>query len=501
MSLQEWILLAIIGSSLLPGLWIFFLREENRVGRTLLNLGGAFLKVLLILYVFRGFMAGEPFELRYSIGVDLEFYFRIDTLSLLFCSLSAVLWLLTTLYAISYLEGSAYRRRFFGFFSLCVAASTGIALSGNLVTFFIFYEFLTLATYPLVVHRGTEEALQAGRTYLWYTIGGGTVLFVGVVWMFVLVGSVDFGDTQALEAVADTDGIPLFLLFWVMLAGLGVKAALVPLHGWLPVAMVAPAPVSALLHAVAVVKAGAFGIIRLVYDVFGVELAVQLGVLAPLGVLAAITILFGSLRALAQDDLKRRLAYSTVSQLSYITLGVATVGGLASVGAIAHLVHQGVMKITLFFCAGNLAETLHVHKISEMRGVGRRMPWTMLAFSIGALGMIGLPPTAGFISKWYLGLGGLQAGDAWILVVLLLSSALNAAYFLPILHTVWFQNPREPFRTFRRSSRLETPWLLLLPPLITAALALVLGVFAASDWSILEISKRMVRVWYPLIGE
>ena len=327
----------------------------------------------------------------------------------LFVTLSTVLWLLTTIYAIGYLEGSPHRSRFFGFFSLCVTATVGVALAGNLITFVIFYELLTLATYPLVVHRGTEVARRAGQTYLAYTVSGGALLLLATVWLYTLTGSLEFTPQGFLWR--REHGPVLVIIFALLIAGFGVKAALVPLHGWLPQAMVAPAPVSALLHAVAVVKAGAFGIVRVVYDVFGVEFAASLGVMQPLAWLAAVTIIYGSLRALFQDDLKRRLAFSTVSQVSYIALGVAIVGPIATIGGIVHLVHQGLMKITLFFCAGNLAETLGVHKISEMNGAGRRMPWTMAAFTVGAFGMIGAPPIAGFISKWYLGLGALETGQ------------------------------------------------------------------------------------------
>ena len=492
-----WLLPLIVASSLGPGIVIFFLRDEQVAVRTVLNLLGAVLKVALIGIVLAGFFRGDSLEFRYTIGLDLEFHLRIDALALLFTALSSVLWLVTTVYAIGYLKGSANRSRFFGFFSICVTASTGIALAGNLVTFFIFYEFLTLATYPLVVHRGTRKALEAGRTYLWYTIGGGTVLFVGVVWMFTLVGSIEFGQIHLLGDLPADLRPQLTLLFWVMIAGLGVKAALVPLHGWLPAAMVAPAPVSALLHAVAVVKAGAFGIMRLVYDVFGIELARDLGVLPPLAVIAAVTILFGSLRALAQNDLKRRLAYSTVSQLSYIALGIALGGTLAAVGALVHLVHQGVMKITLFFCAGIIAETFKIHRISDMDGLGRRLPLTMAAFTVGALGMIGLPPIAGFISKWYLGLGGLELDQPWVLVLLLLSSLLNAVYFLPILNRVWFRAPAREWKRHRHSRRWETSGMLLWPALITALLSVLLGLFTTSGWSVLALALEIVESWFP----
>jgi multicomponent Na+:H+ antiporter subunit D len=285
----------------------------------------------------------------------------------------------------------------------------------------------------------------------------------------------------------------LIVIFTLLIAGLGVKAALFPLHGWLPQAMVAPAPVSALLHAVAVVKAGAFGIVRVVYDVFGVETAAAMGVTAPLAVLAAFTILYASLRAIFQDDLKRRLAFSTISQVSYIILGVAIVGPIATIGGIVHLVHQGLMKITLFFCAGNLAETLEIHKISEMNGVGRRMPWTMAAFTIGAFGMIGAPPIAGFVSKWYLGLGALQAGQNWVILVLIGSSLLNAIYFLPILHRAWFRKPSVKWPANHRFSRKETAWALLLPPIVTAMFSLGVGLLAALPFSPLD--------WAKLIAE
>jgi multicomponent Na+:H+ antiporter subunit D len=273
------------------------------------------------------------------------------------------------------------------------------------------------------------------------------------------------------------------VIFALLISGLGVKAALVPLHGWLPVAMVAPAPVSALLHAVAVVKAGAFGIVRVVYDIYGIEFAAKLGLLGPLGAVASFTIVYGSLRALNQDGLKKRLAYSTVSQVSYIALGAAVLGPVATIGGLVHLVHQGLMKITLFFCAGNLAETLGIHYVSEMHGVGRRMPWTMAAFTLGALGMIGVPPLAGFISKWYLGVGGLAAGQNWVILVLVASSLLNAAYFLPILYIAWFEQPKGPWPEEHYRGWLETHWMLLLPAVITALLALSAGLLANAPFS------------------
>jgi multicomponent Na+:H+ antiporter subunit D len=488
--------LLILISSLIPGMLILVLREEQIALRTFLNLFGAVAKVGLIAWVFAGYLRGEEYTFNFSLALDLSFSLRVDQLGLFFATLSSVLWLVTTLYAIGYLEGGKHRRRFFAFFSFCVTASTGIALSGNVVTFFVFYEFLTLSTYPLVVHRGTDKAVEAGRTYLWYTIGGGTVLFLGVVGLFVVAGPIYFGQTEIIASLISVSPTQLTILFFLMLVGLGVKAAIFPLHGWLPVSMVAPAPVSALLHAVAVVKAGAFGIVRLVYDVFGIGIAKQMNFLTPLAVFAAFTIIYGSLRALFQDDFKKRLAYSTVSQLSYIALGVAIPGILSSTGAIVHLVHQGIMKITMFFAAGNVAETYGYKNISQLNGIGRRMPLTMGAFTIAVFGMIGLPPVAGFVSKWYLGLGAVEVGSYWVVLVLLGSSALNAAYFLPIVYRAWFCEPEHEFVPRLRTGRLETQALLLIPVVVTGLFSLAAGVFAAAVGSPLSIAREIAEKLY-----
>jgi multicomponent Na+:H+ antiporter subunit D len=413
----------------------------------------------------------------------MDLVLRADAMTILFSSLSSVLWILTTIYAIGYLEGSKNLRRFFGYFSFCVTATMGISLAGNLVTFFLFYEMLTLTTYPLVVHRGDEVSLRAGRTYLVYTLGGSALLLTGIVWLYALAGPFEFTETGFLKEVKDGAETTLTAIFVLLMMGLGVKAAVFPLHGWLPKAMAAPAPVSALLHAVAVVKAGAFGMVRVAYDVYGITICDELNLLTGFMVLASITIVSGSCLALFQDDFKKRLAFSTVSQVSYILLGITLFGPVGTIGGLAHLVHQGVMKITMFFCAGNLDKTLHLHKISELRGVGRRMPLTMGAFSIAALGMIGAPPMAGFVSKWYLGLGAAASGSPWVIWVLMVSSLLNAAYFLPILRSAWFEKPDRPWREHVPNSRLEAAWWLVAPPMITALLTILAGLFAGSDFS------------------
>ncbi len=485
--------LFILLTSLLAAPVLFALPERAARLRTGLNLGVAAMKVALVAWLGIKVSQGVIYDVSFAMLPGLEFKLQADPLAILFISLSAILWLITTVYSVGYLERGPHRARFFGFFSLCVAATVGIAMAGNLFTFLIFYELLTLATYPLVIHRGSAEALRAGRIYLIYTLAGGLVLLLGTLGLWVLAGNTDFTPGGVLDAVVAENRAAAQLLFVVLVGALGVKAALVPFHAWLPIAMVAPAPVSALLHAVAVVKAGAFGIMRVVYEVFGIDTAQALGLTAPLAALAAVTILYGSLRAITQDDIKKRLAYSTVSQVSYITLGVALASPVAAVGALAHLIHQGLMKITMFMAAGNLAEGMGVKRVSQMDGIGRAMPGTMLAFSAAALAMIGLPPLAGFVSKWYLAQGGLDAGAAWVVALLLGSSLLNAVYFLPMLYRAWFRDGNETCAT---PARPRIGWWLAAPPITTALMVLVVGGFANAPFSPLEWTRFVVAIEY-----
>ena len=491
--LNRWLPALALGTSLLAALVIFTLPEQRHGLRAGINLAAAAVKMVLVGLMVWGVFQGLEYRMAFAMVPGIDFVLEADPLSMMFAGLSAVLWLLTTVYAVGYLENSPNRSRFFGFFSLCVASTMGIALAGNLFTFFLFYEMLTLATYPLVVHRGTEKALRAGRTYIIYTLSGGAVLLLAIVWLYAITGTLDFAPGGFVEGPLTP---ALAVIFALLVAGLGVKAALFPLHGWLPQAMVAPAPVSALLHAVAVVKAGAFGIVRVVNDVFGIGFASGAGLLTPLAWLAAFTIIYGSLRALGQGDLKRRLAFSTISQVSYIVLGLCLAGPLGMVGGLVHLLHQGIMKITLFFCAGNYAETLGVHRIDELDGAGRRMPATSIAFTIGAFGMIGTPPLAGFITKWTMGLGALQAQMPWVIAVLMVSSVLNAAYFLPIVHRLWFRARDGAWPEEVRWGRLESMTWLLWPPVLTAVAVVVIGVLAAFQFSPLSWAELLVNREY-----
>jgi multicomponent Na+:H+ antiporter subunit D len=477
--------LLVLSTSLVPAVVIFLLHEAQQRLRTAVNLIGAISKLMLVTVMLDGVARGVVYETRLILLPELELTLRVDALALLFLTLSAFLWLLTTIYAISYLGRGPDLSRFFGFFSLCVAATAGIAMSGTLISFFIFYELLTLSTWPLVVYHGNAVSLAAGRRYLAYTLGGSASLLLGIVWLESLTGPIEFA---VAGQVADLNPHTLQIVFVLLIGGLGVKAALVPLHGWLPAAMVAPAPVSALLHAVAVVKAGAFGIVRIIYDVYGTALVHDLGVGLPLAVLASFTIVYASLRALQQSEIKRRLAFSTVSQISYIALGAALFGPFATIGGLVHLVHQGLMKITLFFCAGALSKQLHIHTIEELDGAGRRMPWTMLAFSIGGLGMIGVPPIAGFVTKWYLGIGALQAGQAWVILVLAASSLLNAAYFLPLIYRAWFLPAPADGETANERDR----WLVG-PAVATALAAILTGVLAGMEFSPLAWATLIVQ--------
>jgi multicomponent Na+:H+ antiporter subunit D len=487
-----WPLIVVLASAI-PSVWVFLLRHDRRRTRVALSLTGAFIKLVAIAVMLFGVRFGRTYELRFPLVPGHDFVLQGDALALLFVTLSAGLWLVTTIYASAYLVDDANQRRFFGFFNLCVSATGGIALAGNLITFLIFYEALTLATYPLVVHYADRKSMAAGRTYLAFTLGGGVVLLFATVWLHSVAGPFSFtpGGALTVRGVDPAQLVPIFALF---VLGLGVKTALVPLHPWLPAAMVAPAPVSALLHAVAVVKAGAFGLLRVVLEVFGIGLSAELGVLPPLLVVASVTILYGSLRALEQDELKRLLAYSTVSQLSYIVLGLSIPGPIATLGSLVHLVHQGVMKITLFFCAGIYEKTLGVRRVNELAGVGHRMPLTTIAFTVAALGMIGLPPMAGFISKWLLGVGATTAGYPWVVGVLIASTLLNAAYFLPPVYAAWFRRPDEAAhpRTMQRT-RMETRWGLLAPALVTAVITVIVGLLADAPFS--------VQTWAELVAE
>ena len=488
------ILFLLLASSAVPAIIIFLLPEKSTAFRNSINLFGVILKIFFVIYLIQGIVNGEVFYYSFSFTPEVSFVLKVDHLSLLFATLSSILWLFTTIYAIGYFLNTANLSRFFGFFSLCVTATVGLSIAGNLFTFFIFYEFLTLTTFVLILHTQTVEARKATVVYLAYTIIGGLFFLVGLVALQSFTGDMQFINGGYLKEFETLSPFILQVVFILLLIGVGVKAAIFPFHKWLPSAMAAPAPISALLHAVAVVKAGAFGIIRIVYDVYGVEFTYNLGLLWIVLGVAVVTILYGSIMALRQNDIKKRLAFSTVSQVSYILLGISLFGPLGTIGGLIHLVHQGVMKITLFFCAGAFAKIYEVKKIEQMNGLGKLMPIGAFAFTVGAFGMIGIPLTAGFLSKWYLGMGAYENNLLYILGVLGLSSLLNAAYFLPMVYRVWFLQPSQEL-----VPQAQLKWenaLLIIPPFFTAIFTLYLGIFALNDYSALQWVNSLMQMEY-----
>ena len=374
---------------------------------------------------------------------SLPLVLRLEPLGMLFALVASGLWIVTSLYSIGYMRGhrEAHQTRFYVCFAVSICAAMGVALAGNLLTLFLFYEVLTLSTYPLVSHHGTRKAMKGARTYLGILVTTSVAfLLLAVAWTWVLAGTLDFRVGGILAGRA-SDGVLLVLLA-LFVFGTG-KAALMPVHRWLPAAMVAPTPVSALLHAVAVVKAGVFTIMKVVIYVFGLDLLTTTGASEWLMYAAGFTIIAGSLVAMAQDNLKRRLAYSTVSQLSYIVLGAALANAWGVVGGSMHIAMHAFGKITLFFCAGAIYVAAHKTEISDMRGLGRAMPITMAAFLIGALSVIGVPPLGGSWSKWYLALGALDAGQILFVAVLMISSLLNIAYLVPVPIRAFFSKPAD----------------------------------------------------------
>ena len=394
----------------------------------------------------------------------------VEPLGLVLALVASFLWMVTTLYAIGYMRGhhEKHQTRFYAFFAVSIASAIGAAFAANLVTLFIFYEALTLATFPLVTHAGTDEAKRGGRTYLGLLIGTSIgFLLLAIVWTWQLTGTTDFAPGGILTG--QVSGVALLALYALFLFGIG-KAALMPFHRWLPAAMVAPTPVSALLHAVAVVKVGVFSVLKITVYIFGIDLLAGSDAATLLGYVAGATMVIASLVALRQDNLKRRLAYSTVSQLSYVVLGATLATTWGVIGGGLHIVMHAFGKITLFFCAGAILVAAHKTEVSQLDGIGRRMPWTLGAFAVGALSMIGLPPAAGFISKWYLMLGSLSTEHYFAVTVLIVSTLLNAAYFVPIVYAAFFR----PARDDAHADHGEAPLAMVVALVLTATLTVAL---------------------------
>jgi formate hydrogenlyase subunit 3/multisubunit Na+/H+ antiporter MnhD subunit len=384
-------------------------------------------------------------------------------------------------------------------FALAIFSAVSIAFSENLVTFYIFYEALTLSTYWLVAHHEDQEAFAASRKYLAYLLASGWFLFAAVVLTYALTGKTEFAPGGILTA--DTAASSTLILLFALFALGSLKAAWMPFHSWLPSAMVAPTPVSSLLHAVAVVKAGVFGFVRIVCYVFGVDLSQTLGLGIMLGIVASATMILGSFFAIGEDNLKRRLAFSTISQLSYILFGVALLSPYGVKGAMVHIPFHGFMKITLFLCAGAVMVAAGKKQISQMAGIGRQMPVTMTAFTIGAIGMAGAPPVAGFISKWFLCLGTIQAGSLIFLGVILTSSLLDVIYFFPVVKTAFFEKPQTGIAgDDGNPANLEKGkplYLFMVIPLAVTALFSIIFFFFPGTFYIIDLAELAINNLFP----
>jgi len=436
-------------------------RPNLREAVTLLTAALLFAAVLALLPA----VGARPEANLYEVAPGLALAFKLEPLGMLFALVASGLWIVNSIYSIGYMRANKEPRQtgFYVCFAIALASTMGIALAKNLFTLFLFYEALTLSTYPLVTHKQNAEAVRAGRIYLGLLLGTSLVLFLpAIIGTYIIAGTLDFTPGGILGGKATP--LVIGILLGLFAFGIG-KAALMPLHFWLPAAMVAPTPVSALLHAVAVVKAGVFTILKVATMIFGADALASLGNSSWPTIVAGTTVLAASLVALRQDNLKRLLAYSTVSQLSYIVLGVAILAPISMVGAAMHIAAHALGKITLFFAAGSIYTAAHLTEVSELDGIGRRMPWTMGAFAIGALAMIGLPPTAGFLGKWFILTGAMQTANWLAVTVIILSTLLNAGYFLPIVFRAFFREPPSGGAAHQAG---EAPWPIVLALTATA---------------------------------
>ena len=459
---------------LLAALAIWFVGNSpnQRDAVTLITAGALFLVVLAILPLV---LADLPVELELLAPVPgLKIAFAVEPLGMIFAGVASFLWIVNSIFSIGYMRGNKEPRqtRFYVCFAIAIGATMGLAFSENLFTLFICYEILTLSTYPLVAHHKNDDARRAGRTYLGILLGSSIILFLpAIIATWVFTDTLSFATDGIMTGkVPHVIGSVLLLLY---LYGIG-KAALMPIHRWLPAAMVAPTPVSALLHAVAVVKAGVFTIVKVAVYIFGLDYLRELALADIALYLAGFTIIVASIVALRQDNLKRRLAYSTVSQLSYVILAALILSPLSTMGAALHIAVHAFGKITLFMAAGAIYTAAHKINVSQLDGIGKRMPWTMGAFTIGALSMIGLPPAGGFLSKWYILLGALEAEQMFALAVIVGSTLLNAAYFLPIVYAAFLKPEATDAQDHEHG---EAPLPIVMALVITASATILLFFF------------------------
>jgi multicomponent Na+:H+ antiporter subunit D len=429
---------------------------------------------------------GRPAVTLATVVPGIDIAFRVEPLGMLFAALASSLWIVNSIYSIGYMRGNNEKNqtRFYIYFAIALAAAIGIAFADNLFTLFLFYEILTLSTYPLVSHKGDEKTVRSARVYLGVLLTTSIgLLLPAIIWTYSVAGTGTFTPGGILEGRIAGPAVGLLLGLFVF--GIG-KAAVMPVHRWLPAAMVAPTPVSALLHAVAVVKAGVFTVTKIIIYIFGVDFLFAEPSSGWLVYAAAFTIIAASVVALRQQNLKRLLAYSTVAQLSYVVMATAILKPLAEIGAAVHIVAHAFGKITLFFAAGAIYTAAKKTELHQLRGIAWRMPWTMGAFTIGALSMIGVPPTGGFVSKWYILAGAFQADNYIAIAAIIASTALNAAYFLPIIFMAWFLKEDTP----PPSEHGEAPFAAVFALTITALLTLAFFFF---NGPVLALERQLVQ--------
>ena len=472
-----------------PAILLCRKKPDVREGVTFL---AAFLKLGMVFMMLPLIRDGKILHFRFGEilpGIPIEF--RVDGLGILFALVASSLWILTTLYSVGYMRGLKEhdQTRFFAYFAISLSATIGVAFAGNLLTLYIFYEILSLSTYPLVIHHGDKEARTGGRTYLSHLLGT-SVAFVlpAMIYCYWKSGTeINFTEGAFLDGkIGSSDGLIVLLAFTLGFA----KSGLMPFHSWLPNAMVAPTPVSALLHAVAVVKVGVFCILRIFTGVFDTDFLQKLNVGTVITYIAAFTIIVSSLIALTQDNLKRRLAFSTIGQLAYIVLGVSFLSSNGVTGSVMHIAMHAFGKITLFFCAGAIFVASGKKYISQMVGLGKQMPITMIAFLIGSLSIIGLPPFGGAWSKWYLFLGALDAEQTAMAVVLVISSLLNIAYLLPIPVNALFRSPPQKDGKGSDAGIKEAPLACLIPLCITALAGLLFFLFPGLGFELAQLITK-----------
>jgi len=470
------------------GALLIALTGERRVNlREFWSVAAGVLMFILVAAMIPETLAGRtPGFVLSQILPGVELAFQVDAFGALFASGASLLWILTSFYSIGYMRSlkEHEQTRYFACFALALSATIGVAFSANLFTLFLFYEALTLVTYPLVGHKQTAQARAGARKYIIYLLGAAKVfLLAAIILTYNVAGTLDFQDGGILQPSQIAEQSKLLLMIFALFLFGFAKNALMPLHSWLPAAMVAPTPVSALLHAVAVVKTGVFSTLRVFLFIFGTDAMRQLGADHLALAVASVTILVASLLALGQDNLKARLAFSTVSQLSYIILGAALLNASGILGGVLHITNHAVSKITLFLCAGSIYASTHKTEISQMSGLARQMPWTMAAFSLASLSIVGIPLTSGFVSKWYMVLGAVESQSLISLVVLLASSLLSVAYLGPIIYRAYFEKESPTSKEIG-----EVPWMVA-PLTISAAASLLLGLFPGP---LLELAGRVI---------